>query len=83
MPGTELGVVPGLRRTPGVLQALPDARAVREENPIPPGAGHAAVIQAGQAGPAGRGLASLDEGSWPEGRLDPGAHGADIDPDGS
>jgi hypothetical protein len=25
MPGTELGVVPGLRRTPGVLQALPDA----------------------------------------------------------
>ncbi len=23
------------------------------------------------------------EGSWPEGRLDPGAHGGDVDPDGS
>lgn len=47
MLGTELGVTPGLRLTQGVLQALPGARAVREENPIPPGAGYTAGVQPG------------------------------------
>jgi hypothetical protein len=60
---TDLGAVPGLRLAQGGPQALPAARAVREENPIPLSAGHMAGIQPGQAGPAGGGLAGLDKGS--------------------
>ena len=44
---TDLGTVPGLRLMAGVLPALLDARAVREENPVAHGAGHSAGVQPG------------------------------------
>ena len=82
MLGTELGVVPGLRLTQAVPPARHGAWAVREKTPPVQRRIHGGVRR-GQAGPSGGGLADVDEGSWPEGRLDLGAHGAGIDPDGS